>query len=258
MKEKFIHNSFFCYLRCFFWGVPTDARSVSARRGSLVIILSTIALGYVLGYAEIDTISLPLSMFIILSWAAICAVAELVRRRPSLLNMLPISWPKRVIYFILGSFIYMLMIILVILAIVIVTLLLVSAVVLICTGEWIFVIEATEEEEIIADSTVPYAITGQGIMLYFAVFATELGAALSIGNITITKVRNILSFAFSIALAIPLVLIKLAVQTYSPQYMSLAQVPFSWLYASLFLAVGLAALGYGIYRLITYLSPKNY
>ena len=260
--DKFLHNSFFNYVRMtgVFYRVP-PARGKDAT-DTIIIIFATLLLVGVLsminpGLGTEMIFPIKVGTYIPAMIYGVCMAMGINRRKkPSLINIAPIGYKKRVVYSFLSSIITLIFSVLMIFAIFSAAFLLTALIALAVTGEWVF-----------ADLNVleNYAFPGmQGTLFVVFCFMLLYGAGMLISYIKDKKLRNILSFAVPVAMLIfAFIIVNVAAAGHGfvtswNVVLFFETLPLSWLWLTVVGAVALGICVFSVIYAVKCEKPKGY
>ena len=260
--NKFLHNSFFSYLRMtgVFTRVP-PARGKDAVETIITIFATLLVIGALsmmspgLGNDTIFLFRFETYLAAMIYGVSI-SMGTNRRKKPSLINLAPIGYKKRVAYSFLSSLITLIVSLAMIMAIFLSAYLLTALIALAVTGNWVIEIYTLFE--------LYSALSAQGWLFIAFCFVLLYGAGMLISYIKNKETRFVLSFAVPVAMlifALSIVNVAAAGHGFVTSWnlaLFFEKLPLSWLWLT---AVGVIALGICAFSVIYALKsekPKEY
>lgn len=264
MTKTTKQNSYLVYFRSIYGGTTINSRSSTNRSLETVfIIFATYLLMYVLGQASTvisddgGSISFSAVSSGWLFYASILALGTCLRNKPSVFNLLPISWQKRTVYFYVTVLVNVVLVVLGLAIIFSAVVLFIALIVFATSGEWIFTTDGSE-------LPVAASATVQGQLFGVCVLILIIGVATLLCFINGTKLRRFMYFVFPVALSVPLlIMINIAEPVTwftlnGSLYANFNNLPLSWLWLTLSAVLAITVFVFGVLRLIKHERPANY
>ena len=246
--------------------VSFNRTNPASYRQSLVVVFSSILLASLMwqltsSFTENSSLAiLPNICWIF--YAAVLTLGLTMRNRPSVFNLLPISYKQRTVYFYLAMVVIVIFTAIVIALVFLAIFLFTFLIMLIFTGGGILSEGSGIEEEI--DSVNTVAIGWQGNLFALFLLLLVIGAATIIILMNNGKLRNVLCFVYPIVQHILLVImLNIADSSHGITlagnlFASFKNLPLSWLWLTFFGIISVGVLTYSVIRLIQYHRPKQY
>lgn len=260
--DKFLHNSFFNYLRMtgVFYRVP-PAQGKDVVETIITIFATLLLLGALSmmspGLGSETILLLRFETYIPAMIYGVCiAMGTNRRKKPSLINIAPISYKKRVVYSFLSSLFTLIVSLLIIYAIFGAAYLLTALIALAVTGEWVI------DFNIMFES---YAALGvQGSLFIVICFMLLYGAGMLISYIKNREYRFVLSFAVPVAMLVfAFIIVNVAAAGHGfvsswNVILFFEKLPLSWLWLTVVGAVALGICAVSVIFAVKSERPKEY
>lgn len=195
LLNKFLHNSFFTYIKALQISPVANKRDTGYTVEYLVSIFSALTIFWIVsGFENLAGTQLYFTAVVGVFLYAMWLVLGMFRRsKPSPLTLAPIGWKKRVVYSYLSNLVYSIIAALIIALFALIIFLFVAFIVFISSGESVFSIEDDVEP-------IRYAVAAKGQL--FTAFAGLLiyGMGALITHIDNKKWRLSLTVSFPVAL----------------------------------------------------------
>lgn len=256
-------NEFLCYCKAFVYGRPLNA--IAGRNGgNILAIISTILVGMAIERAS-ESLTPDGNGVVISSIAGVGVLFYLMIMlvgmsygvRPSILNMLPIPYKRRVVYYYLHLVVLVIAAMIFLFAFSVIFMLFLAVLLFISTGEWMFVAEASGGYE-----ALYVGLQGNLFDLFLLLFVIGMAIIISLIKSKNLRIAALMSFPVLLYLAL-LGMLNLCGGTgffrFSGNlFADFETLPLSWLWLTLWAVAAVAAITIATLRLADFFKPKEF
>lgn len=260
--NKFLHNSFFNYLRMtgVFYRVPPSRGKDAVE--TIITIFATLMLMGALSMMSPGLGNDTILLFRFETYLAAMVYGVSIamginrRKKPSLINLAPIDYKKRVVYSFLSSLVTLVVSVIMVTAIFLASYFFTALIALAVTGNWVIEIYALFE--------LYSALGAQGSLFIVFCFMLLYGAGMLISYIKNKELRFVLSFAIPAAMLIfALIIVNVAAAGHGfvtswNVVLFFEKIPLSWLWLTVVGAVALGICAFSVIYALKCEKPKEY
>lgn len=249
MTEKITENSekkvgFWTYYLALNFG-PNEVQGAAGKMWAP--ILSMLLL--IWGVSFVGGSAIPFTLcFFAFAYLTVIALCITARVRPSLFNLLPIGGRRKTGFFFLSVLLTAVLSLVIFAVVLTVFFLIIALIVLVSSGEWIFVFEESE---------APVMTCWQGELLALILGVGIVGAGMIASCLKKKSLRITFTLLIPIIAVAPfIVIMQLGGIAFGQLFILFDVLPYYYIYLIVFGALAVALLAVGVVRMIGFLNPK--